>query len=204
MARPPAASQATARVAAGGHGLLDVPGHALGPAPPPVDQHHDGGQARTVNTTRTESAFLRGWKRSPAPQPGERGIGIDMGAFGSSAHALFVTVGHSRPGRGVKRDGRQASGCRRQPVFGPRAGARAGVTAPGRGAGATAGRTAAANTRATQVQLLEASNTNSERQAYRNRQRLVRRLHRVCQSRWSHLIGGGDTLPASSHNVNGS
>jgi hypothetical protein len=62
-------------VAAGGQGLLDVPGHAFGPAPPPVDQHHDGGQARTVNTTRTESAFLRGWKRSPARQPGERGIG---------------------------------------------------------------------------------------------------------------------------------
>src|SRR5689334_8243919 len=32
---------------------------------------------------------------------------------------------------GVKRDGRQTGGCRRQPVFGPRAGARAGVTAPG-------------------------------------------------------------------------
>jgi hypothetical protein len=60
---------------AGGHGLLDVPGHAFGPAPPPVDQHHDGGQARTVKTTHTESAFLRGWKRSPARQPGERGIG---------------------------------------------------------------------------------------------------------------------------------
>jgi hypothetical protein len=40
-----------------------------------VDQQHDGGQARTVNTTQTESAFLRGWKRSPARQPGERGIG---------------------------------------------------------------------------------------------------------------------------------
>src|SRR5882672_6701826 len=60
---------------AGGHGLLDVPGYAFGPAPPPVDQHHDGGQARTVNTTHTESAFLRGWKRSPARQPGERKIG---------------------------------------------------------------------------------------------------------------------------------
>jgi hypothetical protein len=33
--------------------------------PPPVDQQHDGGQARTANATRTESAFLRGWKRSP-------------------------------------------------------------------------------------------------------------------------------------------
>src|SRR5690242_12029431 len=53
----------------------DVPGHAFGPAPPPADQHHDGGETRTVNTTHTESAFLRGWKRSPAPQPGERGIG---------------------------------------------------------------------------------------------------------------------------------
>src|SRR5437660_5890032 len=60
---------------AGGHGLLDVPGHAFGPAPPPVDQQHDGGQARTVNTTRTGSAFPRGWKRSPARQPGEREIG---------------------------------------------------------------------------------------------------------------------------------
>src|SRR5690348_13598469 len=35
--------------------------------------------------------------------------------------------------------------CRRQPVFGPRAGARADLTAPVRGAGATAGRAAAAN-----------------------------------------------------------
>src|SRR6185437_7700599 len=37
MARPgsPAASQATARAAAGGQGLLDAPGHAFGPAPPP-------------------------------------------------------------------------------------------------------------------------------------------------------------------------
>ena len=34
---------------------------------------------------------------------------------------------------GVKRDGRQTGGCRRQPVFGPRAGARADVTAPGPG-----------------------------------------------------------------------
>jgi hypothetical protein len=33
------------------------------------------------------------------------------------AHALSVTVGHSRPGRGVT-DGWQASGSRRQPVFG--------------------------------------------------------------------------------------
>src|SRR5215472_14186688 len=62
-------------VAAGGHGLPDVPGHAFGLAPPPVDQQHDGGQARTVNTTYTESAFLRGRKRSPARQPGEREIG---------------------------------------------------------------------------------------------------------------------------------
>jgi hypothetical protein len=28
-----------------------------------------------VNTTHTEPAFLRGWRRSPARQPGERGIG---------------------------------------------------------------------------------------------------------------------------------
>ena len=82
MARVPAASQATARVAAHGQGLLDMPGHAFGPAPPPVDQHHDGGQARTVTTTRTEPAFLRGWKRSPARQPGERGIGVGCGSSG--------------------------------------------------------------------------------------------------------------------------
>jgi hypothetical protein len=61
--------------AAGGHGLPDVPGQAFGPAPPPVDQQHDGGQARTVTTTHTDPAFLRGWKRSPARQPGERGNG---------------------------------------------------------------------------------------------------------------------------------
>src|SRR6185312_5041811 len=46
-----------------------------------LDQHHDGGQARTVTTARTESAILRGWKRPPPRQPGERGIGIDMGAL---------------------------------------------------------------------------------------------------------------------------
>ena len=56
-----------------------------------------------------------------------------MRAFGPSAHALFVTVGHSRPGRGGNGMRRQTSGCRRQPVFGPRAGARADVTAPGSG-----------------------------------------------------------------------
>jgi hypothetical protein len=74
-ARVPRSLGRDGKAGTGGHDLPDVPGHASGPAPPPVDQHHDGGQARTVNTTRTESAFLRGWKRSPARQPGERGIG---------------------------------------------------------------------------------------------------------------------------------
>src|SRR5437763_11159429 len=86
-ARVPRSLAGDGEVAAGGQGLLDVPGHAFGPAPPPVDQQHDGGQARTVNTTHTESAFLRGWKRSPARQPGERGIGdlVPGGAAGSYA-----------------------------------------------------------------------------------------------------------------------
>src|SRR4249919_3158440 len=74
-ARVPRSLAGDGEVGAGGQGLLDVPGHAFGPAPPPVDQQHDG-QARAVNTTQTESAFLRGWKRSPARQPGERGIVI--------------------------------------------------------------------------------------------------------------------------------
>jgi hypothetical protein len=52
-----------------------------GPRRHPVDQHHDGGQARTVTTTYTESAFLRGWKRSPARQPGQRGIGREGGCL---------------------------------------------------------------------------------------------------------------------------
>jgi hypothetical protein len=80
-------------VAAGGQGLLDVPGHAFGPAPPPADQHHDGGETRTVNTT-TESAFLRGWKRPPAPQPGERGIGVRRG-FGDAEPTASITLGDS-------------------------------------------------------------------------------------------------------------
>src|SRR6185437_16517238 len=75
-ARVPRSLAGGGAAGAGGQGLLDAPGHAVGPAPPPVDQHHDGGQARTVTTARTESAFLRGWKRSPARQPGERGIGV--------------------------------------------------------------------------------------------------------------------------------
>src|SRR5690242_4334710 len=66
MARPGPRSLAGDReVAAGGHGLPDLPGHASGPAPPPVDQPHDGGQARTVNTTHTESAIPR-WGRTRA------------------------------------------------------------------------------------------------------------------------------------------
>jgi hypothetical protein len=137
----------------------------------------------------------------PASQPPARTRRY-MGAFGPSAHALFVTVGHSWPGRGVKRDGRQASGCRRLPVFGPRAGARAGVTSPGRGAGATAGRAAAANTRATQVPVQEASTRTVNARPTATRQRLVRRLHRVKPLVPCHWRG--DTLPARSHNVNGS
>src|SRR2546430_222703 len=90
-------------VAAGGQGLLDVPGHAFGPAPPPVDQHHDGGQARTVNTTHTESAFLRGWKRSPARQPGERVIGRESVGNASGPASPILTeygrrVGSLGPG----------------------------------------------------------------------------------------------------------
>jgi hypothetical protein len=49
--------------------------------------------------------------------PGKR-IFSDMGAFGPSVHALPVTVGHSRPGRGVTG---WPAGSRRQPVFGSRA-----------------------------------------------------------------------------------
>src|SRR5512142_749874 len=73
--RTPRSLAADAEIAAGGHGLLDVPGHAFGPAPPPVDQQHDGGQARTVKTTHTEPAVRRGGDRSIARQPGEGGIG---------------------------------------------------------------------------------------------------------------------------------
>jgi len=86
--------------AAGGHDLLDVPGHAFGPAPPPVDQHHDGGQARTVNTAHTESAFLRGWKRSPARQPGERGIS-DLSAYRSAGRITLSDRRRSVPGARV-------------------------------------------------------------------------------------------------------
>ena len=105
----------------------------------------------------------------------------DMRAFGPSAHALFVTVGHFRPGKGVMGwlagqrvagGSRSSGGCRHRVENGrrwqPRAGARAGVTGPSPRWGAMADRAAAANTRATQVQVQEASNTNSERQAYRN------------------------------------
>ena len=99
MARPgsPRSLAGDAAVAAGGQGLLDVPGHAFGPAPPPVDQQHDGGQARTVNTTHTESAFLRGWKRSPARQPGERGIG-DLKLFEPKTMCPIMAV-RDRKGR---------------------------------------------------------------------------------------------------------
>jgi hypothetical protein len=67
MARPGPRSLADdGEAAAGGHRLPDVPGHAHEPAPPPVDQQHHGGQARTASTTRTEPAILRGF-----PMPGD-------------------------------------------------------------------------------------------------------------------------------------
>jgi hypothetical protein len=82
-----------------------------------------------------------------------------MGAFGPSTHALFVTVSYSRPGRGVKRDGRQARGCRRQPVFGPRAGARADVTAPGPGCRRDGWPGCCGQHKTNTVRVREASNT---------------------------------------------
>src|ERR1017187_52726 len=67
-----------------------------------------------------------------------------MGAFDPSAHALFLTVGHSRPGRGgngmagrpAVAGGSRSSGGRRHRVKNGRparrgAGARASVTGPG-------------------------------------------------------------------------
>jgi hypothetical protein len=48
-------------------------------------------------------------------------------------HALPVTVGHSRPGRGGNGLAGGPAGSRQQPVFGSRAGARADVRAPGPG-----------------------------------------------------------------------
>src|SRR4029077_8352327 len=67
MARPgsPRSLAGDGEVGAGGQGLPDVPGHPFGPAPPPVDQHHDGGQVRTVTTAHTESAILRGGNVRP-------------------------------------------------------------------------------------------------------------------------------------------
>ena len=56
-----------------------------------------------------------------------------MRAFGPSVHALPVTVGHSRPGRGGNGLAGGPAGSRRQPVFRSRAGARADVRAPGPG-----------------------------------------------------------------------
>ena len=102
---------------------------------------------KNASDTGLDGAFTSRMKRTARFINGRSGCGCppsrtksqarrvgDMGAFGPSAHALFVTVGHSRPpGCRGKRDGRQASGCRRQPVFGSRAGARADVTAPGPG-----------------------------------------------------------------------
>jgi len=162
-------------------------------------------RGRLRNRECTELVYLRAVLLQAAPSSRRADpAGRSWSTYRTSA--CFVRHGGVIPGltEGVKRDGRQTGGCRRQPVFGPRAGARAGVTVPGRGAGATAGRAAAANTRATQVQLLEASNTNGERQAYRNPAKTCEAPSPGLSSRWSHVIGGGDTLPASSHNVNGS
>ena len=41
-----------------------------------------------------------------------------QGAFDPSAHALFITVGHSRPGRGGNGMAGRPAGSRRRPVFG--------------------------------------------------------------------------------------
>ena len=97
-----------------------------------------------------------------------------MGALIRRQHALFVTVGHSRPGRGGV-TGWPAG--RRQPVFGrlPASGekwpalAAAGWRAcrrDGAGSGVQARRltgAAAINTRATQVRVQEAPNTRATR-----------------------------------------
>ena len=45
-------------------------------------------------------------------------VSLDMSAFDPSAHALFVTVGHPRPGREGNGMAGMPAGSRRQPVFG--------------------------------------------------------------------------------------
>jgi hypothetical protein len=72
-------------------------GGRLPPMRPPAS-------GREHNWTFSTVSPCQAWRVLQAP--------IRQGDFGPSAHALFVTMGHSRPGRGVKRDGRQASGCR--------------------------------------------------------------------------------------------
>ena len=54
MARSPAASQAAARLPRAARVSRTRLDTRSGPAPPPVDQQHDGGQARTANATRTQ------------------------------------------------------------------------------------------------------------------------------------------------------
>jgi hypothetical protein len=80
-------------VGAGGQGLLDVPGHAFGPR-----RHRQINSMmaarRALSIRPTESAFLRGWKRPPAPQPGERGIGVRRG-FGDAEPTASITLGDS-------------------------------------------------------------------------------------------------------------
>src|SRR5690242_3086589 len=72
-ARVPRSRAGDGEAAAGGHSLLDVPGHAFGPAPPPVDQQHDGGQARTITTIQSSrqrtAGNCRDWS-SPAKARG--------------------------------------------------------------------------------------------------------------------------------------
>src|SRR6266568_4966841 len=112
-ARVPRSLAGDGAVAAGGQGLLDVPGHAFGPAPPPADQHHGGGQARTVKTNHTESAFLRGWKRSPARQPGERGIDKELGSLAFRSRS--ATAAGLRSAVGWEPQGMvRAEGCLRR------------------------------------------------------------------------------------------
>jgi hypothetical protein len=118
-----------------------------------------------------------------------------MGAFDPSAHALFVTVGHSRPGRGGDGMAGRPAGSRRQPVFGrlPASGETwpALTAAGGRacrcdraGSGVQARRltgAAAASTRATQVR---AGRRPTREQHGRNgipRHTLARVLKSLCQ-----------------------
>jgi hypothetical protein len=116
-----------------------------------VSQQRSQLNGHTTRDIRRSGCFASSFPRKPPSRIVERSVRVrtavdtcsscarnrryagDLGPPTEPAHALFVTVGHSRPDRGVKQDGRQTGGCRRQPVFGPRAGARADVTAPGPG-----------------------------------------------------------------------